>query len=433
MPAGLSNLGTGRERRIEMMSTDRFFDTWRVKWYPRIVLISMLVGILVVVLSGKGAESLTGRLGGDYPAFYAAGRIASQGDWEHLYSFARQEAVQKDLLPTESKGAFLPFPYPPFVALLYCPLALLNFRLSYLIHTLLMFLAIAIALRLLSRGNPYIATYYDLALAATLLYYPMLRAVLGGQNTPITFLLVVAVWRAGLDRREWLAGFFLGLMLFKPQFGLPLIGLHFLSGRWRTVISSALVALGLYLIGSYLCGAGWIREWLRFGTQFANLDASINRSNSVSWLGFLQALLGVDSRIVLISGWGLAIATSLATSLLWYRGRLNDDLSAHLGLTVIALVLIQPHAMYYDMALVLFTYVLYLSYDKTTTKVIGLIWLLSLSQVAAKTVGFSPLFVLLLWSGLMAIFLMWRQPHKPDGCFVGVKKEHEKGACIHDQ
>ncbi len=391
------------------MLIEKLCEPWRLKWYPRIVLISMLVSLLFVVLNGKGAESLIGRLGGDYPAFYAAGRIANEGDWERLYGFARQAAAQKDLLPTENEGALLPFAYPPFVALLYVPLALVNFRLSFLIHTLLMFLALAVAMRLFSHRNPNIAAHYDLALVAALLYYPMLKAIFGGQNTPVTLLLVVAVWRAGLDRREWLAGFFLGLMLFKPQFGLPLIGLHFLSGRWRTVASSALVASGLYLIGSYLCGTGWIREWLGFATRFSNMDASINPSNSVSWLGFLQAFLGVDNRVALISGWGLAIATSLAISLLWYGGRAKNDLSALLGLTVIGLVLIQPHAMYYDMALVLFTYILYFPYSKTTMKTIGLLWVLSVSQVAAKTAGFSPLFLLLLWSGLMVAFSYVRQ------------------------
>ena len=402
------NRDAGGERRIQMAWTENLFGTWRVKWYPRFALIGLLIGVLVGVLGGKGAETLTGRLGGDYPAFYGAGRIVSQGDWEHLYSFARQEAAQKDLLPARLQGSFLPFPYPPFVALLYWPLSLLNFRVSFFIHVLLMFLAVAIALRLISRSSSCIAMYYDLALAAIIFYYPMLRAILGGQNTPITFLLVVAVWRAGLDRKEWLAGFFLGLTLFKPQFGLPLIGLHFLAGRWRTVACSAIVALALYLIGLYFCGAAWIREWLQFGSQFSNIDASVNRANSVSWLGFLQALFSVDSRAALIGGWGLALATSFATSLLWFRGRLKDDLSPHFALTMIALVLIQPHVMYYDMSLVLFTYVLYLFYDKAAAKVIGLMWLLALSQLAAEIIGFSPLFVLLLWSGLMTASLLWR-------------------------
>jgi len=92
-----------------------------------------------------------------------------------------------------------------------------------------------------------------------------------------------------------------------------------------------------------------------------------------------------------------------------------------LGLTVVVLLLIQPHAMYYDMALLLFTYMLYVSHDRRTAKAVGLMWLLSFSQAAARIVGFSPLFLLLLWSGLMAIRCMRRQADKRVGRrFLGI-------------
>jgi len=396
------------------MHTENFLKTWRVTWYPRIVFLTLLASIFIAVLGGRGAESLTGRLGGDYPAFYAAGEIARQGDWTHLYNFSRQTATQRPLLPTESEGAFLAFAYPPFVALLYYPLSLMNFRLSFLVHTLLMVLVIAVALRLLCRRNPEIASFYELLLVATLLYYPMLRAVLGGQNTPIIFLLVVAVWTADLSRKEWLAGVFLGLMLFKPQYGIPLIGLHLLAWRWKTVVSSAVVAMGLYLISSYFCGALWIEEWLQFSFKFASIDASVNPSNSVSWIGFLEALFGAYSKIALITGTGLALLTSAAACMIWYKARAKNDLSYQLGVSITALLLIQPHAMYYDMGLVLFTYVPYLSNDTTSIKVVILMWLLGLTQLFGSLLGFSPLFMVLLCTGLMSSTLMWRRADQPE-------------------
>ncbi len=63
---------------------------------------------------GKDAATLTGRLGGDYPAFYGVARIVASGDWKDLYSPEKQSQSQKGLLP--GVAGFLPFAYPPFVA-----------------------------------------------------------------------------------------------------------------------------------------------------------------------------------------------------------------------------------------------------------------------------------------------------------------------------
>ncbi len=409
------------------MPQERFLNPWRLKWYPRAAVFAVVVAVFIAVLGGKGAGTLTGRLGGDYVDFYGAGRILHEATGRKLYRFSDDAAVQKDLFPKEyadGEGT-IPFPYPPFVALAYYPLALLNYRLSYLLHTLLMMLALALATRLLARKTPRLGGRYDLALAAVLLYYPMLRAALGGQNNPITFLLYVAVWRAGSSGMEWLAGLFLGLMLFKPQFAIPLIGLHLLSGRYRTVMSSMLVGSGLYLIGMYTYGRFWITDWLHYASWSTGISASLDRGSNLCWLGFLQALLGADSRVALVAGWTMALATAVAISLVWHKGRHDPDLSARFGLAAAALILIPPHAQYYDMGLILFTYAMCLAREETPVKLMALLWLLAPIQLAEGILGFSPLFFLLLLSGFMASHVLMpaglrrrRNPAPRQGSFL---------------
>ena len=109
---------------------------WSLKWYPRSLLAAIAVAFIFAVLSGSGASTFTGRLGGDYAAFYGAGRIIAEGDFEELYNWKRQLAAQQGLFPGEEKS-FLPFMYPTYVALAYLPLSLLPYRPSYIIHTLL--------------------------------------------------------------------------------------------------------------------------------------------------------------------------------------------------------------------------------------------------------------------------------------------------------
>jgi hypothetical protein len=377
-----------------------FFNPWRLKWYPRFALFSIIAALLISVVGGRGAESPTGRLGADFPAFYGAGLALKQGEGRSLYSLDHQRQMQAGLFPPGLKGNVMPFPYPAFVAVAYYPFVYIPYRVSFLLHSLLMIMAVIVTVHLLARLNTYVSRYHELALAAFVLYYPVLRSELGGQNTAITLLLFVAVWLFSSQRKEWLAGVFLGSMLFKPQYGIPLIGLHLLAGRWRTAITGSLAGLFLYGVGAYFCGVFWVKDWLQYAAWVSRVAAIIDGPISISWLGFLQAILGEDSLLASIFGWVLAIATVLAVSFVWCRGRRNRDLSLQFATAAPALLLMQPHAMFYDMGLVLFSYAVFLHLDKGGTRRVALMWLLGLTQIAAKSLGFSPLFLVLLLTGL---------------------------------
>ncbi len=51
-----------------------------------------------------------------------------------------------------------------------------------------------------------------------------------------------------LDRRPWLAGMLIGLLVYKPQFGLLIPLVLAASGRWRSFAAAALTVLVLTLI-----------------------------------------------------------------------------------------------------------------------------------------------------------------------------------------
>ena len=382
---------------------NQFFTPWRIKWYSRSLLFAIGISFIIAVCGGKDNSTLTGRLGGDYPAFYGAGRIIAEGDWENLYSVARQIEIQEDLFPNEKIG-YYPFPYPPFVAIAYYPLSLFNYRISYIIHSLLMFSAIVISIQLIRPLNSLINRYQLSALALSLSFYPLFRAISGGQNTAIVLLFIVMSWRMALAHREWLAGIILGLLLFKPQFAIPLIGLFVLSGRWRVGLGSALTAVVLYSISSWVSGPLWVVPWSKFTWWFSQTDAGVNSANSVSWLGFLEAVFGTKNHVALFLGWGLISLTVIGVGLLWLIGGRRADLTSQLGITMPALVLMPPHVMYYDLSLVLFTYAAMVAVNSEKLwLILGFIWLLGFSQIASTKIGFSPLFFVLLYTNILAV------------------------------
>jgi hypothetical protein len=328
-----------------------------------------------------------------------------------LYSYRHQQEIQNGLFPSNIRdNGCLLFAYPPFVALAYYPLALLPYRISFLVYGLSMMAGLAISIQLLRRKLYPLQNYGFLLLGATLLYYPMLRSILGGQNTAITFLFFILVWYFGQARREWLAGFFLGLMFFKPQYGIPLIGLHLLAGRWRTVLGSVAVGGILYFIAAQIFGPSWMREWIIYASWFSKIDAAINGANSVSLLGFFQAVLGVKSRAAAGIGLFLTAVTTIGISFVWFKARNKRDFSLEFALASIAIVVIQPHAMYYDMGILIFAYIVFICYYRIALKEVIFLWMLTIIQFAATPLGFSPLFFLLVWSGFLGIRIYKASP-----------------------
>jgi hypothetical protein len=395
-----------------MPELDQWVTPWRLKWYPRVVLIALSVGTIFGVLYGKGLNTLTGRLGADYPAFYGAGRIIAQGEWNQLYNAKRQMLAQENFIPGEP--GYLCFAYPPYVALLYWPFSLLEYRLSYTLHTLLMVGALLLTLHLVRPMIKEVDQHYLCAFTLTLLFYPIFRSVLGGQNTAITLLIVALTWRAVENGHEYLGGALLGLLLFKPQFALPLIGVFVLSGRCRVGLGSVFTAVILYGIGVWMQGPNWVTTWFKFGQWFSHADASVNSNNAISWLGFFQAFFDVGSKTALILGWGMTLGTIVGLSWIWWAGGPEADLTSQIGLASVCLVLIPPHTMYYDMGLLFFTYAaLIVKKEKGRILLIGTVWLLGFSQMVSGLIGFSPLFFLVVFTWILGIRFLALATLKP--------------------
>jgi hypothetical protein len=374
---------------------------WRMQWYPRAVLAALGAALLLGVLFGGGASTASGRLGGDYPAFYGAGRIAVDGDWKHLYEPERQIDAQYDLYPGEEAGQYMYFPYPPFVAAAYAPLALLPYRLSFLAHTLLMTAAVVASVWIAGARFPILREYQAMALALALTFYPMLRAILGGQNSALTLFLIVASWRLATDRHDFAAGLVLALLLFKPQYAVPLMLLYALTGRWRVLLGSLTGAGVLLLVGASVMGIDWLVPWWKQVQEFAGLDVSFNGMNNVSFIGFAANLSGSTAVIVFL-GFVPALAAVAVLASCWLNGR-SDALGEKMALAATGLILISPHTLYYDGSLVLITLVVLAAHTSPSLRRIAFIWVAASCQVLADVLGWSPFFFVVLGIAVWAM------------------------------
>jgi alpha-1,2-mannosyltransferase len=350
------------------------------------VVIGVLVGSIAARDSNQGAS-----YSGDYPAFYGAGEIAADGDWAHLYDLSRQMAAQRDLQPPGGEPSARFFSYPPQVALLYEPLASLPFYTSYLLHTMLMGLLLVAALWLARPMVPWLPGRMLLALAAALVFWPMFRTISGGSNTALTLFLIVGAWRLVEDERPFLAGLVLAVLFYKPQFAIPLIGLYLLRRHWRVLAGAATGALAFYLTGIPVLGWNWVGEWVDVVTRFGRLDAELNGHSAISLVGFAENLYGVGTSLPVLMAWGLVLVMAAVLIWLWWRSP-SVDLGLLMAVTMPGVLLISPHAMSHDGALVVLTAAVaaFRWPRRRWLPWLVIVWLLGASQAAIKQLGFSP-------------------------------------------
>ena len=363
----------------------------RIELAARALLVAITAAFIVTVMTGSGASTGSGRLGGDYPAFYAAGRIVNAGHGRDLYDGKRQETTQHDLYPAGDTG-YLPFAYPPVVAAIYAPLARLDYRLSYVVATLLMAGAFVVALHLMRPMIRAIDENFSVSVALALTFYPAFRGITGGQNTALTLLLLAASWRAVHDSHDLAAGFALGLLLFKPQLAMVFLLLHMLARRWRVLVGAAVGAALLWSASAAVMGPGWLMVWWRYASRFSETDAVVNGHNSISWLGAARVILGGNSPLAKIVGFGLVGATVALTVWVW-RGAPRTDLAAPMAVAASAALLCSPHTVFYDAGLLALTGAVLA--DRMITngrRILVAIWVASIAHALTTSIGLTPVF-----------------------------------------
>ena len=376
----------------------------RLLLYSRAALFAVVAAFAISVLGATGADTVSGRLGGDFPAFYAAGSIVGDGDWADLYDPDRQLAEQARLFP-ESDDSFLYFAYPPHAAAVYRPLAALDYRLAYALHSMAMAAAAVAALALIRPMVPLVRRRFELTVTATLLFNPVLRAVTGGQNTALTLLGVAAAWRLLHDEEDVAAGFVVALLLYKPQVAVPLAGVLLLARRWRAVAAVAVGAVMVWGLGTMLAGTGWLTTWWAEVRSFAELDAGVNGHNAISWLGVSEHLLGAGSTAAYAVAAPFVLASVAAVSFVWISDRF--DLGTRFAVTAAGILLMSPHAMFYDAGLLAITAVVALDrLGARAVPVVGAVWALSWLQMGSQTLRLAPMFVLMI-AGLAVLAARW--------------------------
>lgn len=273
-----------------------------------------------------------------FSSFYAAGVLAEGSAPWRAYDRAAHYAAQ--IAATAPGVEHFVFYYPPVFLLLCAALAHLPYLPAFAgfeAATLLLYVLVARRILALPGWS---------GLLPVLAFPAVIWTVGLGQNA----LLTAAIMGAGLtllQRQPTLAGAVLGLLCYKPHFGV-LLPVAFLAGRhWRAMLGAALSVAALVLLSAALFG--W-RTWHDYLFAFAQAGP-VYASGQVSFAAFVTPFgaalsLGAPPWSAM---WVQAGALLFAAACVAWVWRGTAPFAARAAALLAATLLAVPLALFYDM------------------------------------------------------------------------------------
>jgi glycosyl transferase family 87 len=322
------------------------------------LLIAFAAGLAYLAGTANGLNDAQGRpLGTDFSNVYAAGTLVLEGQPQAPFDPALQYAREQAIFGTATP--FFGWHYPPFFLFVAAALALMPYKLALVVWqgaTLALYL---LALRAIVVGSvpgtsvvrrlrPSTWTGVDPLWLILALAFPAVFINLGhGHNGFLTAALIGAAL-VNLDRRPLLAGLLLGLIVYKPQFGILIPLVLAASARWRTFAAAAATVAALALITTLAFG---MSVWDAFmaSTHFTRII--VLEAGETGWHK-------IQSVFSLVRMWGgpvalayavqAAVTVMLAAALVWLW-RAQVDFSLKAAALIIAALLATPYSLDYDM------------------------------------------------------------------------------------
>jgi len=288
-------------------------------------------GFFIADKSGHGIAN-------DFVNVWAAGRLVLDGHAAQVYDWSIHRQVQEAAVGHAFEGAYR-WHYPPpflFAAALAALLPFIPAGLAWLSVTGALYAAAI-------RGIVGDRVGWLFALG----FPGALWNVTAGQNGFLTTALIGGALGL-MERQPVLAGCCLGLLTYKPQFGVLFPLVLVATGRWRVVFSAALTAIALAALSWLAFGsAPWLvmMQSLSTANQLVLTDGGMGWGKLQSAFGLVRELGGGETLAWLVQG-GLAVAIAAALVWLW-RSDAPYELKA--AALAVGTVLVTPYVFAYDL------------------------------------------------------------------------------------
>jgi hypothetical protein len=327
--------------------------TWkRARNYSLALVFIYVFAWCYVLVTGDPPLNKSGvPIGGDFIAFYTAGRLVVAGEAAHLYDHERVAALQHEILSGRAPGLYDAFRNPPFFVLPFVPLAALDLLPGFAVWFFVSCVCLALALRLLLEEVPELKPRWRGLVAIVLAFAPVYFGLIDGENATLSLLLYVLIYRALVRDQPGLAGMWAAIGLFKPQL-FVVFPLVFLARRsWRALLTYVLTALALGAVSLALVGVEGLQAWLRILVEPEAGNAMANAWRMASLKSFFDVLL--PGNVPLALGLYLTAAVLLLGGVIavWSSRRASRRLAW--TFTCLVAVLVDPHLVDYDLSVLI--------------------------------------------------------------------------------
>jgi arabinofuranan 3-O-arabinosyltransferase len=322
---------------------DRIFTEWRIRLYA--LSIAGLYSVLLaweILLNGRSVINNMGKPRCiDFCYMWVSGKIAVSGDPFRVYDYSAFSSLQA-ILVSPPIGNYPPFHflYPPTFLLFTLPLGLMSYFVAFAVWT--------IATLILYLAAVYMILPRTAALLAAVTPFCVTENIILGYNGFLTAALI-GLSLAFLERRPLLSGIFLGLLTYKPHFGILFPFALFASHRWRAISSATATSVIFAVIATATFGfQGWS----------AVIDSLLDRTSGLSTDQGLVLTLqsafgllywaGAGARVAWIAHLAVAAAVTLVVCVVWAK-RIPYSLKA--ATLCVGSVMVTPYVQIYDLCI----------------------------------------------------------------------------------
>jgi len=317
------------------------------------VVISLTAFLLVIQIAAvvlNATRALNGQTA--FLVSYTAGQTIRSGNGRALY-VAGENQISPDKLANSPVTA-LPFDRLAYQALLFVPLSLLSYRNAYWIFMAVNLALIVLCIRML---QPYLSKleqlWYWLPSAVFLCWVPLGLALVAGHNSILLLTLLLASAVSFYQERDFRAGVFLGLTLFRPEFSILIALLFLVWRRWRIVGGFVAASAVCFAISAAVAGLAPSESHLlnafAWNTEFSSFVMSLNGTIHSTVMPNLWCLTTMLGHQFLSSNSLHAITAVLALALLvWTATR-----PPNFALAILVVLLVSYRGTIYDTVLLI--------------------------------------------------------------------------------
>jgi hypothetical protein len=274
----------------------------------------------------------------DFVGVWAAGRLALDGQPQAAYDWSAHKTVEDLAAGSPFEGTY-PWLYPPSFLLVATVLALVPYGLAHLMWPIVTSAAYLVSIRAIIQHRTAIL------LAAA---FPGAMANLVAEQNGFLSAGLFGGALVLMERSPVLSGCLLGLLSYKPQFGVLIPLALIAGGRWRVLCSAAAVAVALAAVSWVAFGTA---TWAAFGSAIFGATRVVLADHAANWhklqtvFGLVRALGGSET-----TAWSLQAATIVACAgLTWMTWHRTIAFQLQAAALVAASLLATPYMYIYDL------------------------------------------------------------------------------------